>query len=164
MSDSATPWTIAYQASPSMVFSKQEYWSGLPFPSPGDLPNPGIKPRSPALRADALPSRPPNKMQQNFVWLSRQGLGTLQLQDLLSWNLTAMDRSLGYLARKDTEHFSWQPQRTLECPWGHLRAAKAPDCIREFGGGQQMFQFQNYWQRNDPSLKALILGMFCSQE
>ena len=70
----ATPWTIAYQASPSMGFSKQEYRSGLPFPSPGDLPNPGIEPRSPALQADALPSRPPSKMQQNFVWLSRQGL------------------------------------------------------------------------------------------
>ena len=54
----ATPWTIAYQASPSMGFSRQEYWSGLPFPSPGDLPDPGIKPRSPALAADALTSEP----------------------------------------------------------------------------------------------------------
>ena len=44
-----TPWTVSYQAPPSMEFSRQEYWSGLPFPSPGDLPNPGIKPRSPAL-------------------------------------------------------------------------------------------------------------------
>ena len=42
-------------------FSRQEYWSGLPFPSPGDLPNPGIEPRSPALRADALTSEPPGK-------------------------------------------------------------------------------------------------------
>ena len=55
----ATPWIIAHQASPSMGFSRQEYWSGLPFPSPGDLPNPGIKPRSPALQADALTSEPP---------------------------------------------------------------------------------------------------------
>ena len=45
----ATPWTVAYHASPSMGFSRQEYWSGLPFPSPEDLPNPGIKPRSPTL-------------------------------------------------------------------------------------------------------------------
>ena len=57
----ATPWTVAYQASPSMGFSRQEYWSGLPFPSPGDLPNPGIEPRSPALQADALTSEPPGK-------------------------------------------------------------------------------------------------------
>ena len=45
----ATPWTVAYQAPPSMGFSRQEYWSGLPFPSPEDLPNPGVKPRSPTL-------------------------------------------------------------------------------------------------------------------
>ena len=54
-----TPWTVAYQASPSMGFSRQEYQSGLPFPSPGDLPDPGIKPGSPELQADALPSEPP---------------------------------------------------------------------------------------------------------
>ena len=50
----ATPWTVARQAPLSMGFSRQEYWSGLPFPSPGDLPDPGIKPRSPALQADSL--------------------------------------------------------------------------------------------------------------
>ena len=49
MSNSATPWTVARQALPSVGFSRQEYWSGLPFPSPRDLPNPGIKPTSPAL-------------------------------------------------------------------------------------------------------------------
>ena len=50
----ATPWTVACQATLSMGFSRQEYWSGLPFPSPGDLPDLGIKPRSPALQADSL--------------------------------------------------------------------------------------------------------------
>ena len=54
----ATLWTVAYQASPSLGFFRQEYWSGLPFPSPGDLPDPGIKPGSPALEADALTSEP----------------------------------------------------------------------------------------------------------
>ena len=53
-----TPRTLAYQAPPSMGFSKQEYWSGLPFPPPGDLPDPGIEPRSPTVQADALPSEP----------------------------------------------------------------------------------------------------------
>ena len=53
---SATPWTVAYQAPPSMGFSRQDYWSGLPFPSPEDLPDPGIEPRSPSLQADSLPS------------------------------------------------------------------------------------------------------------
>ena len=57
----ATPWTVAHQALPSMGFSRQEYWSGLPFPSPGDLPDPGIEPRSPTLQADALTSEPPGR-------------------------------------------------------------------------------------------------------
>ena len=57
-----TPWTVAYQASPSMGFSRQEYWSGVPFLSPGDLPDPGIEPRSPALEADTLTSEPPGKI------------------------------------------------------------------------------------------------------
>ena len=55
----ATPWTVAYQAPPSMGFSRQEYRSGLPFPSPGDLPDPGIEPTSPAFQPDALTSEPP---------------------------------------------------------------------------------------------------------
>ena len=55
----ATSWTVAYQAPPSMGFSRQECCSGLPFPSPGDLPNPGIEPGSPASQAGALPSEPP---------------------------------------------------------------------------------------------------------
>ena len=55
----AAPWTLAYQAPLSIEFSRQEHWSGLPFPSPGDLPNPGIEPGSPTLRADTLPSEPP---------------------------------------------------------------------------------------------------------
>ena len=57
----ATPWTADCQAPLSMGFSRQEYWNGLPFPSPGDLPDPGIKPQSPALEADALTSEPPGK-------------------------------------------------------------------------------------------------------
>ena len=61
MSDSATPWTVAYKASPSMGFSRQEYWSRLPLPSPGDLPDPGIEPGSSTLQADTLPSEPPEK-------------------------------------------------------------------------------------------------------
>ena len=57
----ATPWTVDPQAPPSMGFSRQEYWSGFPFPSPGDLPDPGIKLGSPELQADSLPSEPPGK-------------------------------------------------------------------------------------------------------
>ena len=65
----ATPWTVAYQVPPSIRFSRQECWSGLPFPSPGDLPDPGIEPGSPALQADALPSEPPGKPNETETGL-----------------------------------------------------------------------------------------------
>ena len=61
MDNSAIPWTVAYQAPLSMEFSRQDYWSGLPFLSPGDLPNPGNELGSPASQADSLPSEPPRK-------------------------------------------------------------------------------------------------------
>ena len=60
----ATLWTVACQAPLSMEFSRQKYWIGLPFPSPRDLPDPGIEPRSPALQADSLPSQPPGKLKK----------------------------------------------------------------------------------------------------
>ena len=68
----ATPWTVAHQASLSMGFFRQEYWSRLPFPSPGDLPNPGIKPVSPALQADTLPSEPPGNPKKVFIAVKRK--------------------------------------------------------------------------------------------
>ena len=67
-----TLWTVAHQAPLSMGFSRQEYWSGLPCPAPGDLPNPGIEPRSPALQVDSLTSEPPEKPKNT-------GVGSLSL-------------------------------------------------------------------------------------
>ena len=69
----ATPWTVAHQAPQSMGFYRQEYWSGLPFSSPGDLPDLGIKPRSPALQADALTARLPGKPSFNLNYLLIKG-------------------------------------------------------------------------------------------
>ena len=66
----AIPWTVAYQAPPSMGFSRQECWSGLLFTSPGDLANPGIEPGSPALQADALLSEPPGKPKGGVICIS----------------------------------------------------------------------------------------------
>ena len=60
----ATPWTVAYHTPLSMGFSRQEYWRGLLFPSPEDLPDPGIEPGSPTLEADTLPSEPPGKSKK----------------------------------------------------------------------------------------------------
>ena len=70
----ATPWTVTYPAPLTVRFSRQECWSGLPFPSPGDLPDPGIELGSPALQVDALPSEPPGKSQtfsdsKYVIWL-----------------------------------------------------------------------------------------------
>ena len=69
-----TPWTVAHQAPSSMEFSRQEYWSRLPFSSPGVLPDSGIEPRSPTLQADALPSEPPGKpiILENTLILKRR--------------------------------------------------------------------------------------------
>ena len=67
-----TPRTVACQSPLSMEFSRQEYWSGLPFPSPGDLPNPGIEPRSPALQAVSLPSKPPGESDSLLLFFSHQ--------------------------------------------------------------------------------------------
>ena len=61
MSDSETPWSVACQPPLSMAFSRQEYWSGLSFPSPGDLPYPGVEPKSPALAGRFLTTEPPEK-------------------------------------------------------------------------------------------------------
>ena len=63
----ATPWTAAFQAPPPMGFSRQGYWSRLPFPSPGDLPNSGIEPGCPALQADSLPTELQGKLHQIFI-------------------------------------------------------------------------------------------------
>ena len=80
VSSSVTPWTVAHQAPLSMEFSRQEYWSGLSFSSPGDLPDPGIEPRSPTLQADALPSEPPGGGMQisSAFQFSAQSCQTLQ--------------------------------------------------------------------------------------
>ena len=61
-------WTVALQALLSMGFSRQESWSGLPVPSPGDLPDPGIEPGSPAVQADSLPREPPGKYLTGIIF------------------------------------------------------------------------------------------------
>ena len=68
-----TLWTIARQAPLCMGFSRQEYWSGLPCLPPGDLPNPGIKPRSSALQVDLLPAEPQGKARNNGVGIGENG-------------------------------------------------------------------------------------------
>ena len=77
----ATPWTVTYQAPLPMEFSRQEYWRGLPFPPPGDLPDPGIKPTSPAspaFQADSLPSEPSRKPTWNTIHSLKRRVCSMQ--------------------------------------------------------------------------------------
>ena len=85
----ATPWTVAHQAPWSMESSRQEYWSGLPFPSPGDLPNPGMEPGSPALQADSLPSEPQGKPCETLAVFPALHRISWKLADFIhsSWRL-----------------------------------------------------------------------------
>ena len=94
-----TQWTVACQAPLCMEFPRQEYWSGWPFPSPRDLPNPGIKPRSPALQVDSLPSETPQKPFYHvkshkinslepriFFCIGRTGPGTNLIGSMTEWS------------------------------------------------------------------------------
>ena len=87
VSDSVTPWTVAHHVPLSMRISRQEYWSGLPCPPPGDRPNPGIKPRSSSLQADSVPSEPPEKSKNT-------GVGSLSF---LQQNFSAQESNQGLL-------------------------------------------------------------------
>ena len=91
----ATPWTVAYQAPPSIEFSRQEYWSGLPFPSPGDLPDPGIKPRSPTLQEDALPSEPPGKSKMLVAWSHQTLCDPMDCRFLCPWDSLGKNTRVG---------------------------------------------------------------------
>ena len=121
--DPMDSWSVAHRASPSMEFSRQEYWSGLPFPSPGDLPDPGIKPGSPSLRADALPSEPPGVLNFLFIYFSWR-ITTLQYCGVfchasiwishrytcVPFILNPLPTSFHTLSLQDvTEHWLWVP-------------------------------------------------------
>ena len=119
----ATPWTVAHQILLSMEFSRQEYWSGLVFPSPGDLSNPGIEPRSPAFQSDSLLSEPLRKpkntgvgslsfLQESFLTqttdlgLLHCGLILYQLSFQGSPRLHQWNINLNFLKQMDTDEDS----------------------------------------------------------
>ena len=140
----ATPWTVAYQALQSMGFSRQEYWSGLPFTSPGDLPNPGIESGSPTLQTDALPSEPLEKSLLLLSCFSRVRLfatpmdgnlpgsavhGIFQAR-ILEW--AAISFSTGSFQHRDRTRVSWNldlgflASRTAR---GHVSILSATLCV-----------------------------------
>ena len=95
-----TPWTEDYQAPPSMGFSRQEYWNGVPFPSLEDLPDPGIKPGSPTLQAETLPSEPPGKPPF-----------------LLRWNEKNLKNILQFFLIISKVPLFMEPRFAFLCPW-----------------------------------------------
>ena len=103
----ATPWTIAYQAPPSMGFSRQEYWRGLPFPSPGDLPDPGIKLGSPAFQADTLTFEPPGKPRETWKYLFKK-----KLYFIFNWEIIILPTVMWWLL----PYINMNKSQVLTCP------------------------------------------------
>ena len=113
----ATPWTAASQAPPSMGFSRQEYWSGLLFPSPEDLPNSGTEPGSPALQADALPSKATREAWCQLVYQFSTYLSSTWSE--VKWSRSVVSNSL--------RPHRLQPARLL-CPWDFPGNSTGVDC------------------------------------
>ena len=91
-----------------MGFPRQEYWSGLPFPSPGDLPDPGIEPRSPALKEDSLPAEPPGVcLWYKFTQASVVGSSTVTQRVLSLWNKTRSNKAEHGLSSSPATPQSW---------------------------------------------------------
>ena len=126
-----TPWAAAHQAPQSMGLSRQEYWSGLPFPSPGDLPDPGIEPWSPALQADALTSEPPGKPHASKAMLT-----TLQasLQQYVNYELQDVQAGFrkGRGTRDQNANIRWIIKKAREFQkniYFFIDYTKAFDCV-----------------------------------
>ena len=102
-----TPWTVAHQTPLSMRFSRQECWSGLPCPPPGDLPHPGMEPRSPSLQADSLPSEPQGSPTVQGIWV-KSLVGELRPHMCVCDSRSGMSNSLGHHGLQPTWHL---------CPW-----------------------------------------------
>ena len=123
VSDSVPPWTVAHQAPLSMGFSRQEYWSRQLFPSPGDLPNPGIELRSLALQAVSLATEPPEKPQntvQCISWESNPGLPRGR-QEFYHWTTNASLKILTGIFQLNNwqdlafQGSTWDPSVWIRC-------------------------------------------------
>ena len=122
------PWTAAHQAPLSMRFSRQGYWRGLPFPSPGDLPNPGIKPGFPSLQADSLPTELQGK--PNSILKSRDNTLPTKVHLVKAMVFPVVMYGCGSWTIKKAEHWRidafewWCWRRLLRIPWTVRRSNK----------------------------------------
>ena len=116
-----TPWTVVHQAPLSMELSRQEYWSGLPYPSPGHSPNPGIEPVSPALQADSLWSEPPGEPNifiytHMYIYIYSYICACMcSVASVMSDSLRPRQapHSMGFSRQKDWRGLSWPPPGDL---------------------------------------------------
>ena len=162
----ATLWTIAHQAPLSMGFSKQEYWSGLPFPSPGDLPNLGIEPGSPALRADSLLAEPPGKhIKKQRHHFANKG-SNCQSYDFSCSHVWMWDWSIKKAERRRIDAFElWCWRRLLRVPWITRRSNQSilkeisPEYpLEELMLTLKLQYFDHLMRRTDSFEKTLMLG------
>ena len=153
----ATPWTVVYQAPQSMQFSRWEYWSGLPFPSPGDLPNPGIEPGSPTLQADTLPSEPPPGKPKNKhckTWPKR--LWLMKLNSLWPPNFLGQGAACECSSASKEIPFFSASLRCYEMPWnrrahrGRIKGLTNSELERYSQDQQSQSRKSPYLQNNGP--------------
>ena len=138
------PWNVAHQAPLSMGFSRQEYWSGLPFPSPGDLPDSGIEPRSLMLQADALTSAPPGKplnISENLLKRHRTSDLSPRIKDFKG----------GKEARLKEEGGGGRRGGQKRWPYRHLLPSTDTQALRDFSLGLQR---REDWNLALPEIRA----------
>ena len=164
----AALWNLTHQAPLSMQFSRQEYWSGLPCPSPGHLPNPRIEPRSPALRTDSLPSKPPGKPGMSNDEFIGGFLGQMTcLGKLASHQLIGgINWWIGSGIWRWSEHNGVETRAfwsiwTAGCRWG----AVAGECMEETSGRDQIgtirTEGRNRGDTNQSGRKTCVLCSNC---
>ena len=123
----ATPWTVACQAPLSMGFSRQEYWTGLPFPSSWDLPDPGIEPRSPGLWADSSLSEPPEK-PENISSVQFSSVAQLCLTLCNPMDFSTQDFPVQHQLAELTQTYVHRVSHTIQP--SHLISSLSPPALK----------------------------------
>ena len=146
----ATPWTVAHQASPSMGFSRQEYWSGLPVPSPGDLLDPRMEARSPALQVEALTSKPPGKpyREQGLTKNIHKGPYIHRKQPWLKIMVIGMKGCCWIMQR---HRDSWPPEEKNSTQGQRRVLITQSFCVIKFYKGDR----ESFWHRHQKGVERV---------